>query len=102
MKTVRTTDQLSSIGINKKDPAPKQEPLKVDPIIVLAQEMRDTTASHERMLNSSVEAINRIAEQFSVPVKVETPVSSKVTRWKFTCQYDHHDRLLSMIAEAQE
>ena len=101
MRTVKTVAQLSRL---KGDPEPqKNEPEKPDPMVGLAQEIRDASFKSEKLIARSIDELHGAMEKFAkTPVKLNLLETEKVRRWQFTHRYDDEGKIVSTTAEAKE
>lgn len=94
MRTVRSVADLPVVGIKKPEDPPAAE---------IAKELREATTKTEAAMLANLETMKNMMAQFiHTPISVEVAPPKTITRWKFTCEYDHNDKIINIIAEAQE
>lgn len=101
MIKVKTMQQLKAM--RGEIPQDQENGRADDAVVILANEIKEATASHQKLMMVSVEEFRTLAQQFArVPVKVNIQQAAKVTRWKFNCEYDDRNRIKNITAEASE
>ncbi|CAB4144993.1 hypothetical protein UFOVP891_58 [uncultured Caudovirales phage] len=99
MKSVRTLDQLRSIGIQSPEHAGKP---KDDAMGDLAKAISASTAAQEKTAMVNAHVLMQIANKLQPSKETVVVEAKRPVKWIFTCKYDDHDRISSITAEAEE